>query len=74
MKLRTLRRTMSRRWDSVNSSFHNDDGMPILRGTKPCPTYAAGCVVCESARFPRVYGRFPFSANEFWEFVNASDE
>jgi hypothetical protein len=68
MNLRTHRRRQARRWDSVHNSFHNDSGIYSLRNHKPCATYDAGCIDCNTALFISTKGRFPHNMNELWAF------
>lgn len=68
MKVRTLKRAMSRRWDSVHSSWEavlDHEYMWPIRKAKGCKAYTAWCSNCNAKLFPEVKGRFPRSVVEF---------
>jgi hypothetical protein len=71
MKIRKLRRTQSRRWDSVHKSWDavlDNNAMWPIRKVKPCRTYSAWCSDCNAALFRLEKQRFPRTVDEFYAF------
>lgn len=50
-------------------------GFRFLRdcATKPCRTYTAGCVTCDTWRFLREHGRFAYSFDELRDFMDNTE-